>query len=73
MIDDQYPYDLSKKLVFPRMWQDEHTIRTDNNGNQFSPTQIQAEDYFYNVTTDSDSEFNLPLRFYLSSGKHNIS
>ena len=73
MIDGEYPYDLSEKLVFPRMWQDEHKIRTDDNGNQFSPTQIQAEDYCYNVTTDTDSEFNLPLRFYLGAGRHNIS
>lgn len=73
MIDGDYPYELSKNLSFPRMWQDEKKIRTDNNGNQFSPTQIQAESYCYNVTTDSDSEFNLPLRFYLSVGQHNIS
>ncbi len=71
-IDGEYPYELAERLNFPRMWQDEHEIRTDDNGNQFSPTQIQAEDYCYNITTETESEFNSPLRFFLSTGQHDI-
>lgn len=71
-IDNEYPYELSQKLVFPRMWQDEGEIRTDDNGNQFSPTQVQATDFCYNIATESDSEFNLPFRFYLGTGQHSI-
>lgn len=72
-IDNEYPFDDAKKLVFPRMWQDEETIRTDDNGNQYSPTQVQAEGFYYNITTDSNSDFNSPLMFFLSAGEHTVS
>lgn len=72
-IDGKYPYESAKALPFPRMWMDEETIMKDSKGNEFAPSQVPYDEYYFNYTSNSLTEGNPKYLFYLSQGVHNIS
>lgn len=72
-IDGAYPFESAKDLIFSRMWQDEEGIVKDGFGNEYAPSQIQYDKYFFNYAADNKTENYDKYYFYLTAGVHNIT
>ncbi|MDR0554981.1 MAG: extracellular solute-binding protein [Treponema sp.] len=71
-IDGEVPFLNAERLSFSRIWGDGGPVRTDNQGNQIRPTQVELprwETAFFRDPTGYSAE---PYRFYLSQGEHRI-
>lgn len=72
-IDGEIPYDTASRLKLNKVYKNKEEIKTDSNGNQVRPTQVQAEIWQTCWIGDSDGLFNDPLFFYLEEGTHEIT
>jgi len=73
-IDGDYPYFSASKLEFPRMWcDDKNDKKVDAHGNEYVPSQVIYDDYYFNKAIDDAVKYDDNYYVYLSKGVHNIS
>ncbi len=73
-IDGEYPFEEAKELIFSRMWKDSvEEFKTDDNGNQLTPEQVEPDAYFENFAKDDIGIVTEPYLFYFSEGTHTVS
>lgn len=72
-IDGKYPFELSKELELPLIWINDGDVKVDSNGNQYSPNQIQLEEFVKRNLYDPDGIIVDDLKFALSEGIHEIT
>ena len=71
LVDGELPFAESDSLVFPKFWQDDTTVRTDDSGNEFSPAQL-----LYGETSSACAaprHADEPYRLYLTAGSHRMT
>ncbi len=73
LIDGVLPSDDAGFLSFSRIWTDAEEIKRDLNGNDIRPAQKEVAEWRKLFVFDSAGHSNLPVRFYLSEGKHSIT
>jgi len=71
-IDGEIPFENSRSIVFQRNWTNEGPVRSDSQGNEFRPVQIEApmwnEALASSVIGFQDDFF----KYYLTKGKHTL-
>lgn len=72
LIDGDYPFRDAKSIVFPRTWQDEHTPRQDNQGNDIRPRQVEIPLWMDFGVFDAEGLSTGPLLFHFSEGTHTL-
>ncbi|MCR5585018.1 MAG: extracellular solute-binding protein [Lachnospiraceae bacterium] len=73
LIDGALPSSDAQFVSFTRIWKDETEIRRDLNGNDIRPLQIESTEWKKVFVFDSAAHSNLPVRFFLSKGKHKVT
>ncbi len=71
-IDGEIPFEGADIVTFTRMWTDAGEPRTDNQGNQIHPTQIESFGSQTALFKDAMGYEREPYRFYLSKGAHTL-
>lgn len=71
LVDGALPFSEMAALTFPKFWQDDTAIRTDDNGNEFSPAQHLYEEAVsaYAAPRHEDT----PYALFLSAGEHTVT
>lgn len=72
-VDGEYPYELTEKLELPLIWINDGDVKTDLNGNQYAPNQIQLDRFVKRNLYDPDGVIVNDLQFALSQGIHEIT
>lgn len=69
-IDGEYSYSDMKSFFLSRAYMNDGNIKTDSQGNDYNPQQVEANvwlsDYFYS----SSGNFDTPMEIYLEEGEH---
>lgn len=72
--DGTYPFSGLDTVTFARAWQDaEKQARTDAQGNELTPEQVQVDGFFQQEAKDSTGMVVEPYRFFLSAGEHTLT
>lgn len=71
-INGEIPFEDARELTFTRIWKDGGEVRTDNQGNQIRPVQVEEFDWQSTRFSDSMGYIIEPLRFYLEKGENEI-
>ncbi|MGI6148133.1 MAG: extracellular solute-binding protein [Limnochordia bacterium] len=71
-INGEPPFDGASYLVFPRIWGDAESIRTDNQGNELRPAQKEYPMWQTAVLSDAMGLYTDPYLFYFHAGKNTI-
>ena len=71
LVDGALPFSEMAALTFPKFWQDDTAIRTDDNGSEFSPAQRLYEEAAsaYAAPRHEDTPYTL----FLSAGEHTVT
>ena len=73
LLDGELPFTEAESLTLPRMYKDSEDKRFDSYGNQYSPEQEEAGEFFTKAFSDITGAETLPYSFYLTAGTHSIS
>jgi len=74
LIDNRIPFTEANYLQFQRIWNNEwKEIKTDNQGNDLRPKQIESPRWQDEVLKDQEGYHEKPYSFYLSKGKHTLT
>ncbi|KAB1439600.1 extracellular solute-binding protein [Candidatus Galacturonibacter soehngenii] len=73
LINGENPFKDAANLVFNRLWTDDGEVRTDNQGNEIRPTQIEAYEWQSAYCKDGRGYEIEPYRFYFEKGKNSIT
>lgn len=71
-IDGEYAFEEMKRLEFTRLWTNDGEFRTDAEGNEFSPEQIEAFQFTTQYALNLQGFSGVPFQLYLSSGDHTL-
>ncbi len=72
-INGELPFDGANNITFTRIWTDGGPVRTDNQGNQIRPTQVEAFDWQKAYFRDDMGYVAEPYLFYLEKGSNEIT
>ena len=72
-INGEIPFEDARELTFTRIWKDGGEVRTDNQGNQIRPVQVEEFDWQNTYFSDSMGYIIEPFQFYLEKGENEIS
>lgn len=72
-IDGEYPFETSKTLMLPQMWQNADTKKTDASGNEYAPEQVVYNSYISKELFDPSGSIMGELEFAFSSGSHTVT
>lgn len=72
-INGEVPFANAGNLTFGRMWTDGGKIRTDNQGNQVRPAQVEVYDWQKAYCKDSMGYIAKPYQFWFNEGTNKIS
>ncbi|MBQ9334149.1 MAG: extracellular solute-binding protein [Lachnospiraceae bacterium] len=73
MINGEIPYEDARNISFTRIWTDGGPVKTDNQGNQIRPTQVEVFDWQNSYFRDDMGYVTEPYLFYLEKGLNTIS
>ncbi|MCM1568227.1 MAG: extracellular solute-binding protein [Roseburia sp.] len=71
-INGEVPFERAKNISFSRIWTDGGEVKTDNQGNQIRPTQIEIYDWQSGRFKDDMGYVTEPYVFYLEKGENEI-
>ena len=71
-IDGKTPFDEAEKFNLLRIFKDDGETRVDGLGNEFAPTQVMSDEFYFDILTDVTNWTNDQYFFYLSQGDHEI-
>lgn len=72
-INGEFPFEDAQNITFTRIWTDGGEVKTDNQGNQIRPTQIEVYDWQSSCFEDDMGYITEPYRFYLEEGDNEIT
>ncbi len=72
-INGELPFDDAGNLTFSRIWTDGGEIRTDNQGNEIRPAQVEVYDWQKSCFRDDMGYVQNPYTFYFDKGSSTIS
>lgn len=72
-INGEFPFEGAQNITFTRIWTDGGEVKTDNQGNQIRPTQIEVYDWQSSCFEDDMGYITEPYRFYLEKGDNEIT
>ena len=72
-INGEYPFEDAANITFTRIWTDGGEVRTDNQGNQIRPMQIEVFDWQNAYFRDDMGYITEPYQFYLEKGNNQIT
>lgn len=72
-VNGELPFDDAKNIAFTRIWHDGGEVRTDNQGNQIRPTQVERYDWQSAYFRDDMGYITEPYLFYMEKGKNEIT
>ena len=72
-INGESPFEDAQNITFTRIWTDGGEVKTDNQGNQIRPTQIEVYDWQSSCFEDDMGYITEPYRFYLEKGDNEIT
>ncbi|MBQ6233965.1 MAG: extracellular solute-binding protein [Clostridia bacterium] len=72
-INGETPFSGATQLVLTRMWKDKAPVRTDNQGNQIRPSQIEEFGWQQAYLKDSMGYEVEPYRFYFEQGENTLT
>ena len=72
-INGEFPFEDAQNITFTRIWTDGGEVKTDNQGNQIRPTQIEVYDWQSSCFEDDMGYITEPYRFYLKKGDNEIT
>lgn len=70
-VDGAFPFAELGSLTFPKFWQDDTTVRTDDNGNEFSPAQRLYEEAVSACAAPRHED--TPYALFLTAGEHTLT
>ncbi len=73
LINGELPFDGADTMTFSRIWADGGEIRTDNQGNEIRPTQVEVFDWQTAYCRDDMGYTTEPYRFYLEAGENTLT
>jgi hypothetical protein len=72
-INGKYPYQESRRIVFPVDWKNEtNDVTLDRRDNQVIPKQVAIEKWYKTFALDANHYEDQPLEFLLEEGKNTI-
>ncbi|MCR5032791.1 MAG: extracellular solute-binding protein [Lachnospiraceae bacterium] len=72
-INGELPFDDALNISFTRIWTDGGPVKTDNQGNEIRPTQVEVFDWQHAYFCDKLGYVTEPYRFYLEQGKNEVT
>lgn len=72
-INGEIPFEDARNVSFTRIWTDGGDVRTDNQGNEIRPTQVEKYDWQGAYFKDNRGYIADPYMFYLEKGENVIS
>ena len=72
-INGELPFDDAGNLTFSRIWTDGGEIRTDNQGNEIRPAQVEVFDWQTSYFRDDMGYITHPYTFYFDKGTSTVS
>ena len=72
-INDEIPFEDARNISFSRIWKDAGEKRTDNQGNEIRPAQIEEYDWQKAFFRDDMGYIIEPYTFYLEKGSNTLS
>lgn len=72
-INGEYPFEDAANITFTRIWTDGGEVRTDNQGNQIRPVQVEVFDWQNAYFRDDMGYITEPYQFYLEKGNNQIT
>ena len=72
-INGELPFDDAGNLTFTRIWTDGGEIRTDNQGNEIRPAQVEVYDWQTSYFRDDMGYVQNPYTFYFDKGASTVS
>lgn len=72
-VNGEIPFEDARNISFTRIWTDGGEPRTDNQGNEIRPTQVEVYDWQESCFRDDMGYITEPYLFYLEKGENEIS
>lgn len=72
-INGEFPFEDAQNITFTRIWTDGGEVKTDNQGNQIRPTQVEVYDWQSSCFEDDMGYITEPYRFYFEKGDNEIT
>ncbi len=72
-VNGELPFEDAKNIAFTRIWHDGGEVRTDNQGNQIRPTQVESYEWQGAYFRDDMGYITEPYLFYMEKGKNEIT
>ncbi len=72
-INGELPFDDALDIAFSRIWKDGTAVKTDNQGNQIRPTQVEQYDWQTAYCKDSMGYVIDPYCFYFEKGENTLT
>ena len=72
-VNGELPFDDAGNVTFTRMWVNGGEVRTDNQGNQIRPTQVETFDWQDSYIKDDMGYIVEPYQFYFEAGKNTVT
>ena len=73
LINGEVPFSGASQLVLNRMWKDKEAVKTDNQGNQRRPSQVEEYGWQQVSLKDSMGYQIEPYRFYFKQGDNTVT
>ena len=73
MINGELPFDDARNISFSRMWMDGGEVRTDNQGNEIRPKQVEYFDWQSGYFKDDMGFVTEPYLFYFNKGENELT
>ena len=71
-INGEIPFEDARNISFTRIWTDGGPVKTDNQGNEIRPTQVEVFDWQKAYFRDDMGYVTEPYMFYLEAGENEI-
>lgn len=72
-INGELPFTDASGITFSRLWTDGGPVRTDNQGNQIRPVQVERYDWQGAYFKDDMGYITEPFRFYFEKGRNTLT
>lgn len=73
MINGEFPFEDARNIAFTRIWTDGGAVKTDNQGNEIRPIQVEVYDWQSSYFRDDMGYITEPYRFYMEKGTNTIT
>lgn len=73
-LDGEFPFDAASEITLKRLWKNStDRPRTDDNGNEYAPEQVETGELIEEILHDVTGAENEPYEFELTKGTHRLT